>query len=63
MVQIKKETGIMWKYKVGNNANIDNFVCSWKTQLDNKFDTVSLLAIVAKQVWIGCECEFLNGLL
>ena len=23
----------------------------------------SLLAIIGKQVWIGCECEYLNGLL
>ena len=30
---IKKETGNILKYKVGNNANIANVVCLWKTWL------------------------------
>ena len=36
MVQIKKENAIMWEYKVGNNANIDNFVRLWKPRLSQK---------------------------
>ena len=34
IVQTKKKTPNIWKYKVGNNANIANFVCSWKTQMN-----------------------------
>ena len=34
MLQIKKETGNLWEYKVGNNDNIANFVCLWKPRLD-----------------------------
>ena len=32
LVKIKKKTTNMWKYKVGNKANMANFVCSWKTR-------------------------------
>ena len=31
MLQIEKETVNIWEYKVGNNANIANFMCLWKT--------------------------------
>ena len=31
--KLKKETVNMWEYKVGNNANIANFVCLWETRL------------------------------
>ena len=26
------KTAIMWEYKIGNDANIANFVCLWKTR-------------------------------
>ena len=33
MLQMKKETANKWEYKVGNNANIVNFLGLWKTQM------------------------------
>ena len=33
MLQIKKETAIIWEYKVGNNGNIVNSVLLWKTRV------------------------------
>ena len=33
MLQIKKKTANIWEYKVGNNANIANLVCLWKTRM------------------------------
>ena len=36
MLQIKKGTGNLCEHKVGNNANIANFVCLWKTRMPVK---------------------------
>ena len=33
MLQIKKETANIYQYKVGNNANIGNFMRLWETRL------------------------------
>ena len=33
ILQIKKETGDLSQYKVGNNANTANFVHLWKTRM------------------------------
>ena len=33
MVQIKKKTASMWECKVGNNANIANFMCLSKNRM------------------------------
>ena len=33
MLQIKMETANIWEYKVGNNVNIANFMCLWKTRM------------------------------
>ena len=38
MVQTKKETANMGIYKVGNNANITNFVCLWKSHLSRSWE-------------------------
>ena len=40
MLQIKKETANIWEYKVGNNANIANFVRLWKTRLVHKVSAI-----------------------
>ena len=32
-MQIKKKTEKIWEYKVGNNTDIDKFVCSWKIRI------------------------------
>ena len=33
MVQTMKETANVLEYKIGNNANIANFVCLWNTRI------------------------------
>ena len=39
MLQIKNETVNIWEYKVGNSDKIANFVCFWKTRIEQfKFD-------------------------
>ena len=38
MVQTKKGTANMGIYKVGNNANIANFVCLWKSRLSRSWE-------------------------
>ena len=35
MLQIKKEIANIWEYKVGNNANIANFVHLRKTRMEH----------------------------
>ena len=49
MLQLKKETVNIWKYKVDNNANIVIFVRLWKTRMSDilsftKFCDITLLA-------------------
>ena len=50
MLQIKKKTLNRREYKVGNNANIANIVCLWKTRLS---ESVSLTQVL--MLWIGLE--------
>ena len=35
-MHIKKKTSDMWEYKTDNNANIANFVCFRKTQMERQ---------------------------
>ena len=57
MLQIKKETANIWEYKVGNNANIANFVYLWKTQVFSstvnwiQYLSVYNLSVVFFSIW------------
>ena len=50
-MQIKKKIASVWEHKVGNNANIANLVCLWKTRMNH--DKV--------QKWSGYHKWFLSG--
>ena len=47
MVQIEKETENTWKFEVGNNTNIANFVSLWKIQnkLTQRYQKIVQLSV------------------
>ena len=54
MLQIRKETANLLQYKVGNNADIANFVRLWKTRMNTQ-SIISQTDLIKYTPGVDCE--------